>query len=97
MTSRLPPSSRQVTVALTVDRTETYNLSVTLDDVYRVDGARATERFETTETVATPVDPGPVRALGGPLLLGLALASSAASESDDHGTSSRSRRPNASD
>jgi hypothetical protein len=57
-----------------VDRTETHNLSVTLDDVYRVDGASATEQFETTETVATPVDSGPVRALGGPLLLGLSLA-----------------------
>ncbi|MFB6107092.1 MAG: DUF5305 domain-containing protein [Halobacteriaceae archaeon] len=53
-----------------VDRTRSANLSVTPEEgVYRVgDGGPWTAEHRTTESVAVPVDPGPLRREGGPAL-----------------------------
>lgn len=58
-----------------VDRTRTYRLSVGLGNgIYEVTDAGPTaDSGEQTERVTVPVDPGPLRAYGGPLLAVVSL------------------------
>ncbi|MFC7131935.1 MULTISPECIES: DUF5305 domain-containing protein [Salinibaculum] len=62
-----------------VDRTRTYRLSVGLGNgIYEVtDAGPTTDSDEQTEQVTVPVEPGPLRAYGGPLLAVVSLAAAA--------------------
>lgn len=59
-----------------VDRTRTYRLPVTIEtDVYRVeDPGPVTDSGTGTRRVTVSASPGPLRAVGGPLLLAMGLA-----------------------
>ena len=57
-----------------VQRTESFALPVTFENgAYRLNATAATQRFQTTETVTVPTQPGPLRSVGGPALLAVAL------------------------
>jgi len=59
----------------TVDETTTYTMPVTVgESTYRVGGAEPTvESYETTHTVTVDRESGPLRSVGGPLLLVISL------------------------
>ncbi|MBX0321591.1 DUF5305 domain-containing protein [Halomicroarcula sp. F13] len=80
-----PPGTPQMAVVATVrlngtvnggevNRTMEYVLPVAFDrGAYRVNATAATQRFETTETVVVPREPGQAETLGGPAALALGL------------------------
>lgn len=80
-----PPGQVELLIVTTVDLTGTVNgrpvnrtesavVAVEFDgSAYRVTTNGTAERFETTRSVEVPRDPGPVKRLGGPLLLVVGL------------------------
>jgi len=59
-----------------VDRTEQYVLPITFErGAYRLNATAATRQFETTESTVVEQQPSTLRALGGPMVLVLALGS----------------------